>query len=265
MRHPKILFLVLALLAGCSESPTGRSQLTLVPDSVMEDVGEQAFAGIKQRQPLVMAPEPNRLVQCVAEAVIGAAARRYPRAAMPQTWDIAVFDDSSPNAFALPGGRVGIHTGMLAVAATPSQLAAVIGHEVAHVLADHGNERLTQSLGIEAGLYLVGLFGEGEMSQETLLQALGLGAELGIALPFSRAHEEEADIMGMMIMAEAGFDPRQAVTLWRNMAAREGERPVEFLSTHPAHETRIERLQAHMEQALALGREEAPCGVVAAG
>lgn len=256
----------MALVTGCGETPTGRSQLTLVPDSVMQDMGERAFAEMKQRQPLVMAPAPNRLVQCVAEAVIRAAARRYPDATMPQSWDVALFEDPSPNAFALPGGKIGIHTGMLTVAETPSQLAAIVGHEVAHVLADHGNERLTQSLGIEAALYLVGLFSEGELGQEQLLQALGLGAELGIALPFSRAHEEEADLMGLMIMAEAGFDPRQGVTLWQNMAARAGQQPVEFLSTHPAHETRIERMQAHMEQAQALARgQDQPCQTGAGG
>lgn len=260
MRATSILLLLLAVLTGCGETPTGRSQLTLVPDSVMRDMGQQAFAEIKQRQPIVTLAEPNRLVQCVADAVIRAAATHYPDVAMPENWEIAVLEYPSPNAFALPGGRIGIHTGMLELADTPSQLAAIVGHEVAHVLADHGNERLTQELGIEAALYLVGLFSEGELGQEQLLQALGLGAELGIALPFSRAHEEEADVMGLMIMAEAGFDPRQGVTLWQNMAARGGEQPVEFLSTHPAHESRIERLQAHMDQALALGRSQtSPC------
>ena len=252
MSRPNVLLFILVLLAGCGESPTGRYQLALVPDSVMRDMGEQAFADIRQHRPVVTAPAPSELVRCVAEAVIDAAREHYPDAAMPPAWDIAVFDDPSPNAFALPGGKVGIHTGMLAVADSPSQLAAVIGHEVAHVLANHGNERLTQTLGIEAALYLVGLFGEGEMNQQALMQALGLGAELGIALPFSRAHEEEADLMGLMIMAEADFDPRQGVTLWEEMAARGGGRPLEFLSTHPAHETRIERLRAHMEQALSI-------------
>ncbi len=261
MLRPYLLPLILIMvLGGCGETPTGRSQLALVPDSVMDDMGEQAFADIKQRQPQLTAPGPNRLVQCVAEAVIRAAARHYPDITMPRAWEVVVFDDPSPNAFALPGGKIGIHTGMLRVAETPSQLAAVMGHEVAHVLADHGNERLTQELGIEAALYLVGLFGEGELGQQQLLQALGLGAELGIALPFSRAHEEEADLMGLMIMAEAGFDPRQGVTLWQNMAAQTGDQPMEFLSTHPAHESRIERLQEHMDRARALASGQAqPC------
>lgn len=252
MPRPNILLFLLVLLAGCGESPTGRYQLTLVPDAVMRDMGEQAFADIRQHRPVVTAPAPSQLVRCVAQAVIDAAGEHYPDTLMPPAWDVAVFDDPSPNAFALPGGKVGIHTGMLEVADSPSQLAAVIGHEVAHVLANHSNERLTQTLGIEAAFYLVRLFGEGELNKQALTQALGLGAELGIALPFSRAHEEEADLMGLMIMAEAGFDPRQGVTLWEEMAARVEARPIEFLSTHPAHETRIERLRAHMEQALSL-------------
>lgn len=260
MRPYLLLLILIMVLGGCGETPTGRSQLALVPDSVLEDMGEQAFADLKQRQPVVTLPEPNRLVQCVAEAVIRAAAEYYPDAAMPETWEVVVFDDPSPNAFALPGGKIGIHTGMLRVAETPSQLAAIVGHEVGHVLADHGNERLTQELGIEAVLYLVGLFSEGELGQAQLLQALGLGAQLGVALPFSRAHEEEADLMGLMIMAEAGFDPRQGVTLWQNMAAAGGAQPLEFLSTHPAHESRIERLQEHMTLAQALNSGQAqPC------
>ena len=161
----------------------------------MRDIGEEAFAEIRQHRPVVTAPLPSQLVRCVAQAVIDAAGEHYPEASMPPAWDVAVFDDPSPNAFALPGGKIGIHTGMLDVADTPSQLGAVIGHEVAHVLANHGNERLTHTLGIEAALYLVRLFGEGELNQQAFMQALGLGAELGIALPVSRAHEEEADLI----------------------------------------------------------------------
>ncbi|MCP1319650.1 M48 family metallopeptidase, partial [Halomonas sp. 707B3] len=134
----------------------------------------------------------------------------------------------------------------------------VMGHEVAHVLADHGNERLTQQLGIKAVLLVVGLLGEGEFGSQQLMQALGVGAQLGISLPFSRTHEEEADLMGLEVMARAGFDPQQSVALWQNMSAAGDGQPPEFLSTHPAHESRIRALQGALEEASATYRAVAP-------
>lgn len=257
MRLVLLLFVLLAL-AGCEKTPTGRSQLVLVPDSLMAEMGGDTFAQMRRQQPIERDAGVNRQVQCVAQEVIAAAKARYSAVDMPDDWEVVVFDDPSPNAFALPGGRIGVHTGLLRVAQTPAQLAAVLGHEVGHVLADHGNERLTQQLGIKAVLLLAGLFGEGEVAREPLLQALGIGARLGITLPFSRAHEEEADLMGLSIMAEAGFDPRQSVALWRNMAAAGSGQPPEFLSTHPAHGSRIQELQQVMEAAMAAYRASAP-------
>ncbi|MBS9405240.1 M48 family metallopeptidase [Halomonas sp. TRM85114] len=255
-----VLLLVLLVLIGCEKTPTGRVQLALVPDTYMAEIGGDAFDQMRQQRPIEQDTAVNQLVQCVAEEVIVAAKARYPTADMPETWQVVVFDDPSPNAFALPGGRIGVHAGLLRVAKTPAQLAAVIGHEVGHVLADHGNERLTQELGIEAALLLVGLFSEGELRQAQLLQALGIGAHLGIALPFSRAHEDEADRMGLAIMAKAGFDPRQSVVLWRNMADAGGDQPPEFLSTHPAHDSRIEKLQQNMGEALEIFGAAHPAG-----
>ena len=253
-----LLMLPLLLLVGCDETPTGRSQLALVPENLMAQMGEDAFDQLRRDQSMSSDASINRQVQCVAQEIIAAAESIYPAADLPKAWEIAVFEDLSPNAFALPGGRIGVHTGLLQVAETPDQLAAVIGHEVAHVLADHGNERLTQQLGIKAVLLLVGFLGEGDLGQQQLMQALGLGAQLGISLPFSRAHEEEADLMGLVIMAQAGFDPLQSVTLWRNMAAAGGGQPLEFLSTHPAHGTRIAALEQAMEEAVTTYRAVTP-------
>lgn len=250
------------LLAGCSDTPTGRSRLALVPEGMLAQMGEQSFQEMRRRRPEVTGTPANALVQCVTREVAAAAGAVYPAAGMPQAWEVVLFEDPVPNAFALPGGRIGVHTGLLRVAESPAQLASVLGHEVAHVLAEHGNERLTQQLGIRAVLLVVGLFGEGDLAGDTLMRALGLGAHLGIALPFSRAHEEEADAMGLAIMAEAGFDPRESTALWRNMAAAGDGQPPEFLSTHPAHESRIDGLEAAMDAALARyqGATPARCG-----
>jgi predicted Zn-dependent protease len=252
--------LPLALLAGCDETPTGRSQLALVPEHLMAEMGADTFDQLRRDQPVSRDAAINRQVACVSQEIVAAAEAIYSTDDFPEAWEVVVFEDASPNAFALPGGRIGVHTGLLKVAETPDQLAAVIGHEVGHVLADHGNERLTQQLGIKAGMLVVGLLGEGDMGQQQLMQALGLGAQLGISLPFSRAHEEEADLMGLAIMAQAGFDPHESVALWRNMAAAGGGQPPEFLSTHPAHASRIEALQQAMEEAVALYRATTPAG-----
>lgn len=257
----RILFTVtmLSLLTACQESPSGRSQLTLLPESMMDNLGQEAFSELKRQQAIESSPSVNAYVQCVAEHVIEAAGRLYPPEVMPEAWEVVVFDNPQPNAFALPGGKIGVHTGMLRLAETPAQLAAVLGHEVGHVLADHGNERMTQQLGIQSVLYVVGLVSEGE-GQRLLMEALGIGSQLGIALPFSRAHEREADLIGLDIMATAGFEPQQSVKLWRNMAAAGGDQPLEFLSTHPAHETRIERLEKEMAAALKLYQAATPAG-----
>lgn len=254
-----VLILLLSLtLVSCSETPTGRNQFTLVPEAVMDRIGARTFAQMTQAGAVVADTAATAPVQCVAQAVVAAARRLYPDVDMPARWQVEVFRDSSPNAFALPGGHIGVHTGMLRVTENADQLAAVIGHEVAHVLADHGNERLTQKLGISAVLFLVGVFTEGEIPNDLLLDALGVGARVGVALPFSRAHEREADLMGQRIMAAAGFEPAASVALWRNMAARGGDAPPEFLSTHPANESRIETLGSHLDEARALYEKAGP-------
>ncbi|WP_043768209.1 M48 family metallopeptidase [Algiphilus aromaticivorans] len=237
-----LLLLPLLALAGCEQTPTGRKQLALVPDTVMNDMGERAFARMKREQALARKPAARALVGCVAERVVAAAARTYPAAPRPEDWEVVLFESPTPNAFALPGGRIGVHSGMLDVAESPAQLAAIVGHEVGHLLARHGNERMTQQLGIQVVLMLVGLLGDIESGQ--ILQVLGLGAQIGIALPFSRAHEAEADLMGQRLMAAAGFPPEASVALWRNMAAAGGDQSMAFLSTHPSHAARIRDLNA---------------------
>ncbi|MFI0471158.1 M48 family metallopeptidase [Halomonas sp. HMF6819] len=241
------LLAVFVLLAGCDETPTGRSRLALVPQTMMAQMGQQSFDELQSNNAISHNEAANRLVQCVTRHVVAGAEASYPELAFPERWEVVVFEEASPNAFALPGGRIGVHSGLLDVAETPGQLAAVIGHEVAHVLADHGNERLTQELGIKAGLLVVGMLGEGDMGNHQLMQALGIGAQLGITLPFSRTHEEEADRMGLIIMARAGFDPSESVALWRNMANVGGDQPPELLSTHPAHQARIRALEQQLD------------------
>lgn len=236
-------------VTGCEESPAGRKRIALIPESQMAEMGDRAFQSLVQTQPLAQDPRANARLTCITRALI----EKLPPEHTEARWSVALFQDQTPNAFALPGGKIGVNSGMLKVARTQDQLAAVIAHEIAHVIADHGNERLTQEMAVKGGLMIVDLLADnpGSLGHEVLRGALGLGAEYGLLLPYSRTHESEADQLGLDLMAQAGFDPRASLDLWRNMAQAGGGQPLEFLSTHPAHETRLEELEAAMGPAMA--------------
>jgi predicted Zn-dependent protease len=252
------LFLTLLLLLSCAVSPLGRRQLKLVPDGEMNQLGLAAFDEMKSSGQLAQNPRALKYVRCVAEAILGATEDPTGVAG----WEVQLFDDESPNAFALPGGRIGVHTGLLDVARTPDQLAAVIGHEVGHVIARHGNERISTSYVMSAGLSVVDIWmgDKDPKDRDQILQLLGVGATLGVMLPFSRTHESEADIIGLDLMARAGFDPRASVELWENMMAAGGVSPPEFLSTHPSGDTRIRDLQTVMPGAMMIYDEARAAG-----
>ncbi len=253
MKRITTLVLLLALLGACATSPTGRKQLIILPEQQMAVMGAQSFQQMRRDIPEVKDPATVAYVRCVAEAIT-----RLPEIARQGPWEVVVFDSDAVNAFALPGGKIGVYQGLLRVAETPDQLAAVIGHEVGHVIAHHGNERVSQNFAVQQTLAILDnwMAANNTDNRQLLMSALGLGSQVGILLPFSRLHESEADTIGLELMARAGFDPRQAVELWKNMArASGGKNPPELLSTHPAHETRIRDLQAGMEKALALYRQ----------
>ncbi len=239
-----VLLTGLALLPGCVTSPTGRSQLVLMPESEINQMGLQAFTTIKQETRVDRSTVTNRYVQCVASAITRE---------VGGTWEVVVFNDTDANAFALPGGKIGVYTGMLKVAENQDQLATVIGHEVAHVLAHHSNERVSQKFAVEQGLNLINAIASPQSATgQTLMGLLGVGAQYGVLLPYSRIQESEADIVGLDLMAKAGFDPRQSTSLWINMSRAGGSQPPEFLSTHPSHGSRISELTGHMPVALQL-------------
>ncbi|MAS11425.1 M48 family metallopeptidase [Salinisphaera sp.] len=237
---------LLLLLVACATSPTGRNQLKLFSSEKIAQMGVQSYQQMKQEEPIDTGTADNRYVKCVADAITRVTGG---------DWEVTVFKDDQVNAFALPGGKIGVYSGLLDVAKSDDQLAAVIGHEVGHVLAEHGNERVSQQAATQGGLQVVSAFlggSGGGAGSQAVMSALGLGAQVGILLPFSRAQESEADTVGLELMARAGFDPRESVALWQNMAAAGGEKPAEFMSTHPSNETRINNLQSHMNQAMQL-------------
>ena len=247
---------VSVLTFGCASSPTGRSQLILYPDSQLAEMGAASFAEQKREVPVAKDVRTNEYVQCVADAIL---ARVDPKTIPggPGPWEVVVFNSEQANAFALPGRKIGVYTGLLEVAKNESQLAAVMGHEVGHVLARHGNERISHSSASQLTQSAVAAtLASRDMSSgtgQTIMAGLGLGAQYGVLLPYSRAHETEADTIGLRLMADAGFDPRQSVLLWENMAkAAGGTAPPELLSTHPSNQSRIANLRSHMPEAEAI-------------
>jgi len=243
MRHRLIsLFLALAVAGGCATSPSGRSQFVLMPESEMDQMGVKAFTNIKDETPVATNRTTNSYVQCVGRAITRE---------VGGNWEIVVFRDDAANAFALPGGKIGVNTGLLKVAENQHQLATVIGHEVAHVQAHHSNERVSQQFAVDQGLSLINALASPQSATgQALMGLLGVGAQYGILLPYSRVQESEADILGLDLMAKAGFDPRESVKLWVNMGKAGGAQPPEFLSTHPSDNARINGLNAHMQVAL---------------
>ncbi|SDH00100.1 Peptidase family M48 [Vibrio xiamenensis] len=234
--------MMLLSLTACTSSPTGRNQLILFSDADMNNLGAQSFEQMKIQQKVATDPKVNQYVQCVAKRITD----NVPANKGFTRWEVVVFDSEQVNAFALPGGKIGVFTGLLDVAKNQHQLATVIGHEVAHVLADHSNERLSQSQIANTGLQITNVaLGASSYSQysDVTMAALGLGVQYGVILPYGRSQESEADVLGLELMAKAGFDPRQSIELWRNMsAAANGAEPPELLSTHPSHQTRISDL-----------------------
>lgn len=240
----KLLILLISyLLTACATSPTGRSQITFMPDTQMNQMGIQAFNELKNKQTISQNADYTNFVNCIANTIVQQ---------VGGSWEIVVFDNSSLNAFALPGNKIGVHTGLVRMVDSQDQLAAVIGHEIGHVLAKHSNERVSQETMIKQGLNIIGTVTASQSILGQLgMSALGLGAQYGILLPYSRNHETEADIIGMDLMAKAGFDPRESINLWQKMSsASQGQQVPELMSTHPAHETRLQELHRNLPKAL---------------
>jgi predicted Zn-dependent protease len=239
--------LALALLAACTTSPTGRSQLMMVSDSQMSQMGLTAFNNMRKQGKFVDAPRERAYASCVSNALIAV----LPAPWNAQQWEVQIVGDDSANAFALPGGRIGVNRGMFKVATDQDQLAVVLGHELSHVVARHGAERVSDNYAAQAAV-LAGSIYAGSRGNDAgyTAAALGLGAEVGILLPFSRVQEREADTLGQRYMAKAGFDPRAAVALWDKMGKQGGSKVPGFLSTHPSPGNRAQTLGQQAQQLL---------------
>lgn len=239
------LAVLVALLAGCVRAPyTNRSQLILIDSQQEMALGAQAFRQVVAKSRIDQDPKTNASVDEVGKRLAVVAKR-------PDfQWRFVVLDDDKQvNAFCLPGGKVGVYTGILPVAQDQAGLAVVMGHEIAHAIARHGAERMSQGqLAQLAGQALaVGLGGRPEATM--VLAAYGLGAQYGVLLPYGRTQESEADYIGLLLMAQAGYDPRAAIGFWERMERVDRGKPPEFLSTHPSGTTRLRQLHAWMPEA----------------
>jgi len=255
-----VLIGVLFLLAGCSEVEiTGRRQLNLVPDSIINSLSLQQYSDFISENKVSTDAEKTAMVKRVG-ARIQVAVDEFCRTHCEKDpfagyeWEFNLVQDDAVNAFAMPGGKVVVYTGLLPVAGNEAGLATVMGHEIAHVFAKHGSERMTQGLLVQMGGIAIdtAMKEKPEATRNLYVTSYGLGTQVGLLLPFSRLHESEADRLGLIFMAMAGYDPQEAVDFWKRMsAAKEGKsQPPEILSTHPADATRIRNLENLVPEAM---------------
>ena len=243
-----VLLLTAAMpLAGCSTvEETGRKRLLLVTRSQENQLGVDAYQQVLATEKRSTDKRMTTIVERVGRRIAAAADQ-------PDfQWEFALLESEQVNAFCLPGGKIAVYTGILPIMKNEAGVAAVVGHEVAHAVARHGGERLSQRLSVKVleEALSIGLRDASPHVRSSTMQAFGLGSQVGVLLPYSRVHELEADQMGLMYAARAGYDPREAVALWERMAAQDKQRPPEFLSTHPHEENRIEQLQEYMPDAI---------------
>jgi predicted Zn-dependent protease len=266
MKSPNIGYLsnatligLLLLIVGCATVPvTGRKSLNILPDSELLSMSLQQYNDVLKKSKLSNDPAKVQMVKRVGERIASATEQFFTEKGMESEiknykWEFSLIeDDKVANAWCMPGGKVAVYTGILPITQNDTGLAVVMGHEISHAIAKHGNERMSQ--GMLAQLGAVGLSAalstHPGATSEIFMAAYGLGANVGVLLPYSRIQESEADHIGLILMAKAGYDPREAVPFWKRMNEKGGSRPPEFLSTHPAPETRIKDIEAEIPEAM---------------
>ncbi|MBI3543268.1 MAG: M48 family metallopeptidase [Deltaproteobacteria bacterium] len=224
--------------SGCATSPTGRRQANLVSDDQTRQMGDQAWTEVRAKYKETSDQAVRDFVNKVAARVIAAGSLAK------EKWDVIAFDSKEVNAFALPGGHIGVFTGIIPVAGNEAGLATVLAHETGHVIARHSQERVSDELVSQGLMGVVGAVIGNPAAHPAVMSALGLGAQVGFLLPFSRSQEAEADHEGLLIMSQAGYDPNEAISFWNRMVAANPGEPPAFLSDHPATSDRIAALKA---------------------
>jgi predicted Zn-dependent protease len=251
--------LLLFYVVACAEVPiTHRKSLRLVPESELLTMSLQQYSEVLNKSKLSTDQQKVQLVRDVGFKIAKAAEAFLAEVGQSANiknyqWDFNLIeDDKTVNAWVMPGGKAAVYTGILPYTQNETGLAVVLGHEVGHALADHGNERMSDALVAQMGgmALSVALSSRPQQTQQLFATVYGVGANVGFLLPYSRLHESEADRIGLTLMARAGYDPREAIPFWQRMSKQEGQRPPQFLSTHPAPETRIADIKKYLPEAL---------------
>jgi predicted Zn-dependent protease len=255
-----VIFLgLLLILSGCSQVEiTGRKQFNLVPDSMMNSMSFQSYSEFLANHKLSTNVEQTQMVKRVGSRIQHAVEQYCIDKGLQNRlsgyqWEFNLVEDPNVNAWCMPGGKVVVYTGLLDVTETEAGLAVVVGHEIAHAFAKHGAERMTQGLIVEMGSMAISkaLEERPEQTKNLFMTSYGIGTQVGILLPYSRVHENEADHLGLIFMAMAGYNPNEAITFWQRMAAaKQGPQPPEILSTHPADSTRIRNIENLIPEAM---------------
>ncbi|EEF61583.1 M48 family metallopeptidase [Pedosphaera parvula] len=245
-------------LTGCQTAPvTGRSQLSLVSADQATQMGLSEFDKMKKEQKISTNPAENALVQKVGKRIAEVAGKDMPNA----QWEFVVFDSKEANAFCLPGGKVGVYSGILPITQDEAGLATVLGHEIAHATAHHGDERMSHQMVAQEGQQLIGtaLGNKSQTTQQLAALAYGAGSQYGVLMPFSRKQESEADHIGLVYMSKAGYDPKAALAFWQRFAEynkqQGGGTTPGFLSDHPVDATRIADIQKWLPEAQAASNQ----------
>jgi predicted Zn-dependent protease len=250
MKKLMFIFVMATVLYSCNRVPiTGRKQMSLLPNSEILSLSLTEYNAFLASNKVITTGSNANMVASVGNDVAQAVesvlkAEGYSEMIDEFDWEIKLVDSPEPNAWCMPGGKIVVYTGILPYTKTEAGLAVVIGHEVAHAVAHHGNERISQQLLASTGFAAldIAMTNKPEETRNLVLAAAGVGTQVGVLLPFSRTHESEADRLGLIFMAAAGYNPNEAVGFWQRMSANGGAIP-EFLSTHPSDETRISNIQ----------------------
>jgi predicted Zn-dependent protease len=253
-----LLLALCFLFSSCSTVPvTGRRQFRLIPRSTMLSMSFQQYGEFLKTNKLSANAQQTKMVKRVGRRIQKAVERYFAEKNMSHElkdyqWEFNLVENSQVNAWCMPGGKVVVYSGILPVTRDEAGLAVVMGHEIAHAVAKHGNERMSQGLLTQMGgvAFSKALEDEPERTRELWMAAFGLGTQFGVILPYSRLHENEADRLGLIFMAMAGYDPHRAVEFWQRMARKGGKKPPEFMSTHPSDETRVRKIKGSLPEAM---------------
>lgn len=245
-------------LASCFKNPvTGRNSMNVLPESEMRTMAQQQYTSVLAESSVKTGTNDAAMIQRVGQK-ISAAATQYLSSigkadlVSGYQWEFKLIENNQVNAWCMPGGKVAFYTGIMPYCKDEAGVAVVMGHEIAHAIARHGNERMSQQLAQQAGGVALSAYiaDKPAETQNIFMGAYGIGTQVGVLLPFSRAHESEADHMGLIFMAKAGYHPNEAIGFWQRMAAAGGQKPPEFLSTHPSDQRRINDIRGKIPEAM---------------